>query len=73
MEQVLEEEEIHSERPTQANAGTGVRRLEPNFSGQYHEIVKKKAQFLMKKQRDTNNLFDVENGIRRATQVILNK
>ena len=24
----------------------------------------------MKKQRDTNNLFDVENGMRRATQVL---
>ena len=47
-----------------------MRRLEPNLSGQYHESVKKKAQFLMKQQRDTNNLFDVENGMRRATQVL---
>ena len=70
MEGFLEEEETHSERPTRTNAGTGVRRLEPNLSGQYHESVKKKAQFLMKKQRDTNNLFDVENGMRRATQVL---
>ena len=50
------------QRPNRENAGQGIPRLEPTFTGKPYDDVKKKIQFLMdKKKHETKkkNTFDV--------------
>ena len=61
------------QRPNRKNAGQGISRLEPTFTGKTYDDVKKKVQFLMdKKKHETKNknTFDVETSIKSAVNVI---
>ena len=61
------------QRPKRQNAGQGISRLEPTFTGKPYDDVKKKIQFLMdKKKHETKkkNAFDVEMSIKAAVNVM---
>ena len=61
------------QRPNRENAGQGIARLEPTFTGKTYHDVKKKVQLLMdEKKHETkkNNTFDVETSIKTAVKVM---
>ena len=40
-------------RPTRENAGKGIARLEPTFTGKTYDSIKKMVQFLMRKRKQS--------------------
>ena len=61
------------QRPNRENAGQGISRLQPTFTGKTYDDVKKKIQLLInKKKHETKkkNTFDVETSIKAAVNVM---
>ena len=61
------------QRPNIENAGQGISRLEPTFTGKTYDDVNKKIQFLIdEKKHETKkkNSFDVETSIKASMNVM---